>query len=135
MPAQRGSRLFAWIGNETEPPESGRSRYGGGCAKSRRCPSKLTGRIFAALNAMMLDMLAAVARKDYDDRRRRQAQGIAKAKAEGMYRGRPEDVSRNDGIAAMLKAGSSWSAIEKAFGCSRAKIARRSAASRVLKAS
>ena len=42
-----------------------------------------TGRMFSALNSMMLDMLAAVARKDYDDRRRRQAQVIAKAKAEG----------------------------------------------------
>ena len=33
------------------------------------------GRMFAAVNAMMLDVLAAVARKDYDDRRRRQAEG------------------------------------------------------------
>ena len=41
---------------------------------------------------MMLDMLAAVARKDYEDRRRRQAQGIVKAKAAGAYRGRPEDT-------------------------------------------
>ena len=31
-----------------------------------------TARMFEALNAMMLDMLAAIARKDYDDRRRRQ---------------------------------------------------------------
>ena len=51
-----------------------------------------TARMFAALNAMMLDMLAAVARKDYEDRRRRQAQGIVKAKAAGAYRGRPEDT-------------------------------------------
>ena len=35
---------------------------------------------------MMLDMLAAVARKDYEDRRRRQAQGILKAEAQGKYR-------------------------------------------------
>jgi DNA invertase Pin-like site-specific DNA recombinase len=42
-----------------------------------------TGRMFEAINSMLLDMLAAVARKDYDDRRRRQAQGQAKAKAEG----------------------------------------------------
>ena len=28
-----------------------------------------TGRMFGAINAMMLDVLAAVARKDYDDRR------------------------------------------------------------------
>ena len=42
-----------------------------------------TTRMFEAINGMMLDMLAAVARKDYEDRRRRQAQGQAKAKAEG----------------------------------------------------
>ena len=50
-----------------------------------------TGRMFDAINGMMLDMLAAVARKDYEDRRRRQAQGIAKAKAEGRMKGRPEN--------------------------------------------
>ena len=47
---------------------------------------EFTGRMFEAINGMMLDMLAAVARKDYDDRRRRQAQGQAKAKAEGRYK-------------------------------------------------
>ena len=51
-----------------------------------------TGRMFDALNGMLLDMLAAIARKDYDDRRRRQAQGIAKAKAEGRYKGRPQSI-------------------------------------------
>jgi hypothetical protein len=38
-----------------------------------------TAGMFDAINGMMLDVLAAVARKDYDDRRRRQAQGQAKA--------------------------------------------------------
>ena len=91
---------------------------------------EFTSRMFGAINGMMLDMLAAVARKDYDDRRRRQAQGILKAKAQGKYRGRPEDVHRNAGIGAMLRGGASWSAIQKATGCSRAtisKIARRRA--------
>ena len=63
---------------------------------------EFTGRMFEAINGMLLDMLAAVARKDYDDRRRRQAQGQAKAMAEGKYRGRPEDTERNAGIASML---------------------------------
>jgi DNA invertase Pin-like site-specific DNA recombinase len=80
--------------------------------------------MFAALNAMMLDMLAAVARKDYEDRRRRQAQGIVKAKAAGAYRGRPEDTARNAGIAGMLRSGMSWSAIQAVAGCSRATIAK-----------
>lgn len=83
-----------------------------------------TARVFEAINNMMLDTLAAVARKDYDDRRRRQAQGQAKAKLEGKYRGRPEDVERNAGIGSMLKAGMSWSAIQAATGCSRSTIAR-----------
>ena len=32
--------------------------------------------ILQAINSMMLDMLAAIARKDYEDRRNRQMQGI-----------------------------------------------------------
>ena len=85
---------------------------------------EFTGRMFEAINSMLLDMLAAVARKDYDDRRRRQAQGQAKAKAEGRYRGRPEDTDRNAGIASMLAGGQSWGAIQRATGCSRATVAK-----------
>jgi DNA invertase Pin-like site-specific DNA recombinase len=85
---------------------------------------EFTGRMFEAINAMLLDMLAAVARKDYEDRRRRQTQGQAKAKAEGRYKGRPEDTDRNAGIAGLLVAGQSWSAIQSVTGCSRATIAK-----------
>lgn len=85
---------------------------------------EFTGRMFAAINNMLLDMLAAISRKDYEDRRRRQAQGQERAKALGIYRGRPEDAKRNAGIAAMLKAGSSWTAVQEAFGCSRATVAK-----------
>jgi DNA invertase Pin-like site-specific DNA recombinase len=85
---------------------------------------EFTGRMFEAINGMLLDMLAAVARKDYDDRRRRQAQGQAKAKAEGKYKGRPEDTGRNEGIAGMLASGQSWGAIQNITGCSRATIGK-----------
>jgi DNA invertase Pin-like site-specific DNA recombinase len=80
--------------------------------------------MFEAINGMLLDMLAAVARKDYDDRRRRQAQGQAKAKAEGRYKGRAEDTARNEGIASLLAAGRTWDAIQRATGCSRATVAK-----------
>jgi DNA invertase Pin-like site-specific DNA recombinase len=83
-----------------------------------------TLRMFEAVNGMMLDVLAAVARKDYEDRRRRQAEGQAKAKADGRYKGRPEDTERNAGIASMLAKGLSWSQIQKTTGCSRATIAK-----------
>lgn len=85
---------------------------------------EFTARMMEALNGMMLDVLAAVARKDYEDRRRRQAEGIAKAKADGLYRGRREDTGRNAAIATMLAAGVSWSSIQEATGCSRSTIAR-----------
>jgi DNA invertase Pin-like site-specific DNA recombinase len=83
-----------------------------------------TSRMFEAINGMLLDMLAAVARKDFEDRRRRQMQGQAKAMAEGKYVGRPENKRRNTRIATMLAAGTSYSAIQEATGCSRATVAK-----------
>ena len=85
---------------------------------------EFTSRMFSAINGMLLDMLAAISRKDYDDRRRRAAQGIARAKAQGKYRGRPENTDRNAGIGAMLRGGASWTSIQKSMGVSRATIAK-----------
>jgi DNA invertase Pin-like site-specific DNA recombinase len=83
-----------------------------------------TARMFEAINGMLLDMLAAIARKDYEDRRRRQMQGQAKAKEEGKYVGRPENKKRNARIATMLAAGTSYSSVQEATGCSRATVAK-----------
>lgn len=85
---------------------------------------EFTVRMFDAINAMMLDMLAAIARKDYDDRRRRQKQGQEKAKEEGRYKGRPANTKRNDRIAAMLKKDLSWSQVQASEKCSRATVAK-----------
>ncbi len=85
---------------------------------------EFTQRMAEAINGMLLDMLAAIARKDYDDRRRRQAQGIAKAKSEGRLRGRQEDTARNAGILSMLRSGDSWNQIVASMGCSRATVAK-----------
>ena len=84
----------------------------------------IQSRMLDAINGMMLDMLAAIARKDYEDRRRRQAQGIAKAKVDGLYRGRPEDTERNAAIRKMLDSGMSWNNIVAATGCSRSTLSR-----------
>lgn len=85
---------------------------------------EITARMMDALNAMMLDMLAAIARKDYTDRRRRQQQGIEKLKAEGGYKGRKEDVQRNEAIMTMLRRGDSWNHVVAATGCSRSTLSR-----------
>lgn len=76
-----------------------------------------------AINSMLLDMLAAIARKDYEDRRHRQQQGIAKAKAEGKYVGRKLDCDKRKIIASVLEAGHSYSDIQKTAKCSRQLIA------------
>ena len=76
----------------------------------------------------MLDMLAAIARKDYVTRRQRAAQGVEKAKAAGKYRGRTEDTERNALIQKHLKAGvSSWSEIMALVSCSRGTVAKQAA--------
>jgi DNA invertase Pin-like site-specific DNA recombinase len=85
---------------------------------------EFTSRMLQAINGMLLDMLAAVARKDYEDRRRCQAEGIRKAKGEGKFKGRQENVVKNRAIARALKAGTSWSDIQVLTGCGRATIAR-----------
>jgi DNA invertase Pin-like site-specific DNA recombinase len=85
---------------------------------------EFTGRMFAAVNSMMLDMLAAIARKDYEDRRRRQAEGIEKAKTRNAYTGRAEDTKRNAGIADMLRTGKSYGEVQALTRASRATIAK-----------
>ncbi len=77
-----------------------------------------TARMLAAINTMMLDMLAAVARKDYEDRRRRQADGIATAKADGKYSGRPVDAKLHAKIKELLADGKSIRKIADMLQCS-----------------
>ena len=48
---------------------------------------EFTARMFEAINGMLLDMLAAVARKDYEDRRRRQMRGPGQGEGRGQVRG------------------------------------------------
>lgn len=81
-------------------------------------------RMFAAINDMLLDMLAAVARRDYEQRRERQKQGIEKAKIEGKYKGRQINQNRYDAINRLLNSGHSWSQVQKVLGCSRGTISR-----------
>ncbi|WP_417882781.1 recombinase family protein [Vibrio rumoiensis] len=67
-------------------------------ALSPQITDEFTSSMIKAINSMMMDMLAAIARKDYQDRRRRQAEGIKKAKEEGKYRGRQADSDLHEKI-------------------------------------
>lgn len=85
---------------------------------------EFSARMLDAINGMMLDMLAAIARKDYEDRRRRQAQGIRSAKERGAFKGRPEDEKRNAALIEMLKGGQTWASIVAATGVSTSTLSR-----------
>lgn len=81
-------------------------------------------RMLEALNGMMLDMLAAVARKDYEDRRRRQREGIDIAKQQGKYKGKQVNKARMKHIQALINSGQSSREIAKILKCGLATVSR-----------
>lgn len=83
---------------------------------------EFTARMLDAINRMMLDMLAAIARKDYEQRRERQAQGIEKAKQAGKYQGRPIDRNKHKRIIELLDAGLSIRKVAEHARCSTSTV-------------
>lgn len=84
-----------------------------------------TNAIVNALNGMMLDVLAAIARKDYQDRRRRQKEGIEAAKQKGKYRGRQANIERHERIVKLrLDNGVSISETAELVGVSERTVIR-----------
>ncbi|EFW77532.1 MULTISPECIES: recombinase family protein [Pseudomonas syringae group] len=79
---------------------------------------EFTDRMLAAINYMMIDMMAAIARKDYQQRRLRQAQGIEKARASGVYKGRPVDAELRNRVRELLAAGLGIRAVARHAACS-----------------
>ena len=72
---------------------------------------------------LMFNMLAAIAEFETDLRKERQLEGIAKAKAEGRYRGRPATVDA-EAIRAALAGGDKPMAIAKRFNVARSTVYR-----------
>ena len=92
-------------------------------AFSKMDNDSFTDAMLRAVNGMMLDMLAAIARKDYDDRRRRQAQGIKRARELGKFRGRQPDTKKRELVKLLLKDGKTYTEVQQTVGCSRALVA------------
>lgn len=67
-------------------------------ALENHATDEFTTAMLKAVTGMMLDMLAAIARKDYQDRRRRQAEGIERAKEQGKFRGRQPNLTLHSNI-------------------------------------
>lgn len=71
----------------------------------------MTMGIMIGMNEMMLQVLATVARNDYEKRRYRQQQGIAKAKEKGVYKGKQPNIKQYKTILAMIDTGNTYAQI------------------------
>lgn len=76
-----------------------------------------------AIAQMLLEFMAAFARKDYEQRRARQRQGIEKARAEGRMRGRQPDLTLHAKIIECRKTFSVRKTAEL-LGCSASTVQR-----------
>jgi DNA invertase Pin-like site-specific DNA recombinase len=79
---------------------------------------EFTGRMLAANSGMMIEMMAAIARKDYEQRRERQAQGLQRAKGAGVYTGREPDAELHQRVCEALAAGLGVRATARLVSCS-----------------
>lgn len=93
-------------------------------ALAANAADEFTGRMFDALNNMMIDVLAAAARKDYTDRRRRQAQGTARAKAEGKYKGRRANEKLHGQIVKLVENGMPQREVAETLNCALSTVVR-----------
>lgn len=85
---------------------------------SAKTGDEFTNRMLGAISGLMVEMMAAIARKDYEQRRERQAQGIEKAKADGKYKGRPVDEDLHKRVKELLRAGLGVRPAARHAGCS-----------------
>ena len=81
--------------------------------------------VLKAVNGMLLDILAATARKDYDLRRKRTLEGIAKAKRKKpqSYQGRKRNQILWASIKKLIETSHTYTAIQQLTGASRMTIA------------
>lgn len=87
------------------------------------------GRMMSAMNSMLLDMLAAIARKDYEDRVRRSREGIEKArKIPGKYKGRKTNEALHTRVKACLASDMAIRKVAAVCGCSKTTVQKIKAA-------
>lgn len=75
-------------------------------------PDEFARGIMEGVTDLIINILANVAQKDYEDRRRRCAEGVAKAVKEGKYKGRPADEKKRTLILDGLRAGRGYNEVK-----------------------
>ena len=74
--------------------------------------------VMDCMQDMILKMTLQIAREDYEIRRKRQKQGIERAKKKGKYPGRPPDKVKHEAIIAHRTVGRTVSDTARLVGCS-----------------
>jgi len=69
-------------------------------------------------------LVTRITYRPHVDRRRRQKEGIVKAKSEGRYPGRPSDTELQQKIEVMLTDKKTYDYIQHILGCSRTTISK-----------
>lgn len=80
--------------------------------------------VLESTQEMLLKLALQMARDDYETRRDRQRQGIALAKTAGKYAGRKPDLTMQQRIIALRKAGYSIRVTADMAGCSQSQVKR-----------
>lgn len=80
--------------------------------------------MLGAINSMLVEMMSAITRRGYGQRREHQAQGIEKAKAEGRYQGRPLDADLHKRVKDLLRARLGIRATARHADCSTKTVLR-----------
>ena len=78
--------------------------------------------LYRAFGEMFIELYAHFAYTDYQTRKERQKQGIAKARAKGKYKGRQADTEQYKRIVKLIESGLSYRETAKAIGCSLGKV-------------
>jgi len=86
--------------------------------------NEFINRMLITINDLMFDILEATVRKDYQERRDRQIEGIAKAKTNGLYKGRRENTKLHRKIELLLLRNEPYSVIMSTLKCARGTIAK-----------
>lgn len=89
--------------------------------------------VLQSVQEMLLKIALQMAHGDYTDRRERQRQGIALAKAEGRSGGRKSDRGKHSRIIALRNAGRSIADTAELVGCDRSTVKRVWASHRSMK--
>lgn len=80
--------------------------------------------VLESVQSMLLRLALQMARDDYEDRRKRQEQGISQARKAGRYTGRKPDLKVHERILAFRRAGHTIPETARLAGCSVSQVKR-----------